>query len=261
MTTIEASSNLAQPISLVGRLWHRSGTFLIVSTLFGLVSLNVLTLLNDAVHAAGYGALRAVLASVLPDAALSRMLRDSPTTNRKSEIEKATKRLVRENADLIASNKAIEKRRLALELANKKIAAEHAALKSVAKQRVLAVRRISKGLARRSLANATRNVSAVAGEAVPFVGTAIIVGVTLWDVRDACQTMKDVNELNSAFGQEKEDHAKVCGMTVPSREQVLAQIKANWKTAYKSAEDAISSAGDATAPKVPTQPVPVSRQQ
>lgn len=259
MGTIEASSNMAQPGNLFGRLWRNAKAFLIVSALLGLVSLNALTLLNDAVHAAGYGVLRAIFASALTEAALSRMLKDSPTAKRSREIATATKTLARENAKLVALNKAIEKRRLALELANKKIATEHAALKRVSEQRALTAQKISKGLARRSLANATRNVSAVAGEAVPLLGTAIIVGVTLWDVRDACATMKDVNELNSAFGHEKEDHTKVCGMHVPSREQVRAQIKANWKAAYKSAKDALNSAGDV--PATPTQPVPVSRQQ
>jgi hypothetical protein len=104
-------------------------------------------------------------------------------------------------------------------------------------------------------------VSSVAGEAIPFIGTAIIVGVTALDIRDACATMEDVNALNSAFGHEMEDQNKVCGMHVPSREQVLAQIKANWKTAYQSAVDAVTSAGDAIVPATPTQPAPVSRQQ
>lgn len=219
MGTVDAVS--AQPGGFLGKAWRRSRAFLIVSTLLGLASLNVLTLLNDAVHAAGYGALRAILASALPDAALSRMLRDSPTAKRNREIATATKALARENAKLVASNKAIEQKRIDAERAKKKIAAEHVALKRASEQQALTAKKISKRLAARSVANASRNVSSVAGQAIPFAGTAIIVGVTAWDVYDACETMKDINELGSAFGHEREDQTKVCGMPVPSKEQVL----------------------------------------
>lgn len=251
MRTVDAVS--AQPRCFLGKVWGRSKTFLIVSTLLGLSSLNVLTLLNDAVHAAGYSAIRAILASALPDAALSKMLMDSPTAKRKREIATATKLFARENAKLAASNKAIEQARMDAELAKKKIAAEHVELKRASEQQALTAKKISRRLATRSVANASRHVSSVAGQAIPFAGTAIIVGVTALDIRDACETMKDVNALNSAFGHEGEDQTKVCGMNVPNKQKVLAQIKANWKIAYQSAADSVNKAGAALVPSTPTQ--------
>jgi len=251
MGTINANSSMSQPVSILETLWRKSKTLLIVSALLGLISLNVLTLLNDAIHAAGYNALKTILASALPDATVSRMLRASPTTKRRGEVMRATKALSNENAKLAASNKAIEKKRIALERANKKIGAEHAVLKSISGKQTLTAQKISKRLATRSLANATRNASSVAGEAIPLIGTAIIVGVTAWDVHDACETMKDINELNGAFGHAKEDQTRVCGLKVPSQEQVLAQVKANWKMAYQTAADSVNRAGDAMIPTTP----------
>ena len=265
MRTIEASSNTTQSGNPIGWLWRNAKAFLVVSALLGLVSLNALTLLNDAVHAAGYNVLRAILASALTEAALSRMLRDSPTVKKKRDIARATKvlseqnarlsasngALSKRNANLSASNNAIEKKRIELERQNKKIAAEHANLKRVSDRQARTAKDISKRLAVRSAASASRNLSAVAGQAIPVAGTAIIVGMTIWDVRDACATMGDVNELNSAFGHEKEDQTRVCGKRVPSPEQVGAQVKANWKAAYQSAADAVNKAGDAIVPATP----------
>ena len=71
MGTIDTNPSRSQPGSVFGALWRKSKTLLIISALLGLVSLNVLTLLNDAIHAAGYNALRAILVSALSDAALS----------------------------------------------------------------------------------------------------------------------------------------------------------------------------------------------
>lgn len=215
MRIIDANPSMPQLGRFFVAFWRKSKAILIVSTLLGLVSLNVLTLLNDAIHAAGYNALRAILAPALSDAALSRMLSDSPTAVRKREVKTATKAFANENARLAASNKTIEKKRIALEKANIQIRAENSKLKSITEERSLTAQKISKRLVARSLANATRNAASVAGEVIPVVGTAIILSVTAWDIYDACETMKDVNELNSAFGHPQEDKNKVCGMKVP----------------------------------------------
>lgn len=304
MKMVETSPSVAQSGHVLGRPWRNLKALLVVSALIGLLSLNVLTLLNDTIHAAGYGMLRAILASALTEAALSRVLRDSPTARMNQGITTATKMLSEENADLAeanrvlseknadlskknadldkangalskrntdlfasnrelliknvslsALNRGIEKKRVEVDRTNKRIAAEHAALKRSSDRQALTAKKISTRLAARYVANASRNMSSVAGQAIPFAGTAIILGVTAWDVYDACETMKDINELNNAHGHVKIDHTRVCGMriSIPNQQQVLAQIRSNWKTAYQSAADSVNGAGTVLVPSTPME--------
>ena len=63
--------------------------------------------------------------------------------------------------------------------------------------------------------NAAKNVSSFAAEAVPVVGVAVITAVTLSDLYDDCQTLKDLNELNREFGHDVDDEQTVCGIMLP----------------------------------------------
>lgn len=253
MVAIDSQPIAFQPWRNFGTLWRKAKTVLVVFALLGLGALNILTLVSDGIHAAGYGAIEAILASAVSDATMSRMLRSSPTAKRQQYAMASTKALSDEKAMLVASNKAIEKKRAALEKSHIEIEAKNAELTRTSQKRVAAVQKASKRLVARSLVNATRNVSSVGAEAIPLIGTAIIVGVTAWDVYDDCETLKDINEMNSVFGHEQEDQTKVCGIKVPTKEQALAQVKGNWRAAYRSAADSLNTAGAAIVPATPPQ--------
>ncbi len=78
------------------------------------------------------------------------------------------------------------------------------------------VRTRSQGMARRVKLGAVRNLAATAGEAAPFVGTAVIVSATALELYDACEMLKDLHALDAAFnGGSGIDSGEVCGMTVP----------------------------------------------
>lgn len=76
-------------------------------------------------------------------------------------------------------------------------------------------KRVSTRIGRRAVANAVKNVSAFAAEVIPFVGVAAILTLTVSDIYDNCQTLKDVNELNITFEHEKVEETTVCGMKFP----------------------------------------------
>jgi len=116
---------------------------------------------------------------------------------------------------------------------------KHAKLKTESDRKVKTVQKVSKRIATRSVTGATRNIASLPGGTIPVLGTSIIVGVTLWDIHDFCQNMKDINELNSEFDHALEDQDQVCGMEVPTTEQVLADVKENWQQAYSDAKDQI----------------------
>ena len=170
---------------LASKLWRISKVLLFIAPVLGLGSLNVLTLINDQAHAAGVSFLKAVLAA-LAEATMSRLLSHSPT-------EKYG---------------ALEKSHRALE-------SKHVELKKVSAARSQVVKNISTRVARRAVANAGKNVASYAAEVVPVIGVAAITALTISDIYDDCQTLKDISELNVAFEHETTDDNTVCGIKFP----------------------------------------------
>jgi hypothetical protein len=167
-------------------LWQASKVLFIVSSFLGLCSLNVLTLLNDEVHAAGFNFIRSILAPALADETMSRLLSSSPSQK----------------------YSALEKSHMAIE-------AKHVELQRVSAVRSQVVKNMSAKIARRAVTNAAKNASSFAAEAIPVVGVAAIVAITVSDLYDDCQTLKDLNELNVSFEHEIVDENKVCGIKFP----------------------------------------------
>ena len=147
--------------------------------MLGLGALNVLTIVNDQAHAAGFNFLKSVLTPLVTEANLSKLLSHSPTQK----------------------YKAIE--------------AQDIELKRFSTMRSNTVKRVSTQIGRRAVTNAAKNFYSFAEEVIPVVGVAVIVGLTISDIYDDCQTLKDLNDLSNAFDLENEDETTVCGMKVP----------------------------------------------
>lgn len=95
-----------------------------------------------------------------------------------------------------------------------------------------AVGDVTERIAERTARGALRNLVSIPAEAVPFFGIAAVVGVTTWELRDACETMKEMNELNRIMGNDvpvAED--TVCGIKPPTSEGV-------WEIVRNSPDDA-----------------------
>lgn len=77
---------------------------------------------------------------------------------------------------------------------------------------------VSGGIVNRLKNNAKRNLSSFFGEAIPYIGTALIVAVTVADIKDACDTIKDINDLARSLEAETniEDENIVCGLKIPN---------------------------------------------
>lgn len=167
-------------------LWRISKVLLFIAPILGLGSLNVLTLINDQAHATGVSFLKVVLAPALAEATISRLLSHSTS----------------------AKYGALERSHQALE-------SKHVELKKVSAARSQVVKSISTRVARRAIANAGKNVASYAAEVIPVVGVAAITALTISDIYDDCQTLKDINELNVAFEHETTDDKTVCGIKFP----------------------------------------------
>jgi len=173
-------------IGVTSRLWRISKVLLFITPILFMGLLNVLTLINNQAHTVGVSFLKAILAPALSEAVMTRLLSQSPT-------EKYN---------------ALEKSHRALE-------SKHVKLKRVAAARSQVVKNISTRVARRAIANAGKNVVSYAAEVVPVIGVAAITALTISDLYDDCQTLKDLNELNVAFEYESTDENTVCGIKFP----------------------------------------------
>lgn len=224
---------------------------LLVSSFLGLGSLNIATLISDQLHAASYSVLQRVLGAALTDATLERLLSHSPSVKRKRDVAVATEvlraektQLTSKNHELTSKNHKLDNKHAELERSHKDISTKHAELKATNIKQATVAKNVSQKIAERSAKTATRNIASLGGEAIPFLGTALILGVTAWDIYDLCETLKDINQINQVFGHPLQNQQAVCGREIPSTAQVMASVTSNWQLAYKSATDSINQAGN-----------------
>lgn len=247
MNTGDTSADLPKQVEKQAEtkrgVWPWLRRLLIVSSILGLGSCNVLTLVNDEINTAAFSIMKTAMSSVLSEATVTSITRNSSAVRRQTQLALATKDLMEEKARLIALNKSLEIRHADLQKTHRDILAKHDELKRVSQVRAAATKKISSKLAARSVRNAGRNVTSSVAESIPWIGAAFVAGEVAWDVYDACETMKDANELNSIFGNPLEDQNKVCGIRVPTRDELLTQAKNNWQSAYLTAAESMNSAG------------------
>ena len=222
---------------------------ILILIIVGLLISNVLSLIDDAFHSAAYGLVGGILGSALVMKAAD-LLKNSPTIKRRTDVQRMTAKVMAEKQALQVAKVGAEARHAALMKSHQAIEAEKAVvtkardeLQQKAAQRTVATKAFAAKVSARTVKNASRNLSGMAGEAIPYIGVGVLVGITTLEIMDACDTLKDVNELKAAFDLGKEDESKVCGMKVPSKDEVLASVKANWQAAYKTAVDSINQAG------------------
>lgn len=91
-----------------------------------------------------------------------------------------------------------------------------------------AVNSTTKSIKGRAARSASRSVSSMAVEAIPYAGIAAIVGVTAWELKDLCQTTKDIEALNQALNPEStptDSTTSVCAIEMPNRDELLKKAE------------------------------------
>lgn len=105
-----------------------------------------------------------------------------------------------------------------------------------------AVDRTANRISKRAVATSTREVGSMAGEAMPYIGVAVIVGVTALELNDLCATLKDMSELKRALLLEPTidgDEKTVCAIKVPTKEELWETAKTSPGKAWSFAKDAV----------------------
>ena len=73
---------------------------------------------------------------------------------------------------------------------------------------------VGKRVSNRTVKNALKNIADVPLEVVPLIGSGAVIALTISDIYDDCQTLKDINEINRAFDLDIEDEQTVCGFNI-----------------------------------------------
>lgn len=199
---------------------------LLAVSILVLVVVNIATLISDSFHAAAFTVLHTAMSYTLGSKLTDKMLSQSPTINRKKDVALATQELSRRNQVLKRQTDNLKK--------------------SIDKKSV-AISGFSQRMAARSVIATTRNLTSLSGQAVPILGVAVIAGVTAWNIHDSCETIKELNTLNTELELQphlEKENQKVCGVDVPSKEEILAEVRENSFMAYEKARVVINQATD-----------------
>jgi len=152
----------------------------------------------------------------------------------KKQIDAAEKHM----KSLDDDKRALKKKNLALkEELNRNRYVQYKGKKTLIKD---AVNDTSGRISRRVVIDTARNTGSMAAEAIPYIGIAAIVGTTTWELRDACETMKDLHALDVAFNPDAANDADavaVCGKQVPTKEEIIAELKQSPAKAWEAAKD------------------------
>jgi len=136
------------------------------------------------------------------------------------------------HAELEAANRELTEKVRALEKGHKELGDRLASQKQAQAAGQAATRKFSASLARRLYRNASRHVNGMAAVAIPYVGAGVTAAMTALDIRESCEALRELNEMHRALQLEPENEAPVCAMQVGSREQIINQVLANWRSAY-----------------------------
>jgi len=110
-----------------------------------------------------------------------------------------------------------------------------------------AIASTSKNIAKRAAGGAARNLASMPAQRLPWLGLATMIGVTGWDIHDACATTNELDMLNKAINPEKPidlEVEKICGIEIPTSEEILEAAKTSPKNVWDQAKKWVPNAED-----------------
>ena len=112
-----------------------------------------------------------------------------------------------------------------------KIASQNMAIKkhkAATLKRKAATRKFGTRLASRTKKVAAKSIAAIPAEAIPYIGVAVLIADTSYELIAACQNLKDLDQLYSDLGMDEEipDDAMhtVCNPKIPGPGEVWDEV-------------------------------------
>ena len=217
-------------------LWRVTGVlrrFAVLLVLLAMLAFNVASFAVESLADVMSGVAKAVFGRSVV-AQMSQEIASLRDTNRKltTDLDRSQANLKRTRTDLNTTRESLKQTRVDLDATQKNLTASRAELQKAEgfRKSRAELDRSTRRIAQRVVRGAGRNVAAVPMEVVPVVGAATIIAVTALDIKEACDTVNDMQDLRVASGidEEPQDWAsqvcgsfsrpsspEVCEMTVP----------------------------------------------
>lgn len=242
---------------------------LVIFSIVGMLFNNLATLMSDRYFDLMQTGLRKALL-IGGETFADRSLKNSPKADIDQKIKTKTARLDADNKALADSNKrlmadldATTSEKISLESKSQKLTTEvddlSARNRNLAKQsdeliqaqakQAARAKTIATGVKARLTKGLTRSTAAMPAEALPYISAVTAVSLFALDVNDACATMTDFNSLLKMMnaGEESPD---MCGMKIPTTQEVVASAKTQWRSSLTSVADAAKTAGNVPVPEI-----------
>ena len=164
--------------------------------------------------------------------------------NRKHvELDARYRDLDTKHGDLQTKHVALDHQHKQLQFANGELDRQHQQVKAEKIQFETrtkhAASKFSRNLSSRLAKSTARQVTSAPAESIPFIGIPLIAAFTAWDLYDACETMKALNELGHELSIETQDGNAVCGVKLPT----VDDLQKNGKHTYENAKRLLDEAG------------------
>jgi len=223
------------------------GHLLLSVVVVALIALNGATLLSDRIHSWAYGIVSPVVQAICGTACLE----NSPTEIRRTEVARATREAEERVAALqvkieghIATIAMLVAANDVLLPAVYRLVTEHLALEQSHRGLKAAANGLAAKMAHRLRVGATRKVASMASQAIPYVGVTVIWAVAVLDVKDACDSMRALADLGTEAGGNHVVDAKfVCGLRVPSVDELIQLVVSRSREAFQEAAEVINGDG------------------
>lgn len=174
------------------------------------------------------------------------------------DLSGAVQTLVAERQDLSGKYNDLTTRHNALTTQHATLNREHGDLRNAKAEYEARVRnathKLSSNLSSKLVKTSARQVASTPGKAIPFFGIGFVAAFTAIDVYEACEMIKALHEMNIELGTQADTNNRdtVCGLKVPTQDELRTQISKNWQAAYTSAAAAANEAGKSFSMTPPT---------
>ncbi len=209
----------------------------VVLTFLALCLTNALTLTNGNFHATAHNLAESVFGGFVStaDSMMNRTkalrAENEKLTSINLELASENRRLAAAEAALRASYRTLElahdllrTRTLRLVDATHRLIGEHDEIRRKSEIQKAAAKRFNSRMFPRLSKSVGRSVSSLPARAVPWAGIAASVAFTTLDLIDACHTLEDLNAMNEAFDEAKHDDSKVCGVKIPTADELKKSL-------------------------------------
>lgn len=95
---------------------------------------------------------------------------------------------------------------------------------------------VAKRVQGRLVRSVARSVVTAPGKALPYTGALVVAGLTVWEIKDLCETVQDMDEIQRAAGVSKAEtdtELALCSVRLPSPDRLLDQIERSARKAWE----------------------------